>query len=91
MDLIEKLNSKKNGEGDLWEKLNDRAAAAKARTLVLARLVARAAESIQREPNPRYQTPFSREIEGIDHLKNSPLPDSFYTMGNQTRDPTSGR
>ena len=59
MDLSEKLNAKTNREGDHQEKLNDRATIAKARPLILAGSIAMATESIQRELNPTYQTPFS--------------------------------
>ncbi|GFZ09224.1 hypothetical protein Acr_20g0010320 [Actinidia rufa] len=81
----ETLNAKRNQEGDLRAKLNNRIAAASDKVITVE-LVARTTRPEPREPIPRYQTPFSRDIEGMDSPKNLRRRGSHCTIGSQTND-----
>ncbi|GFY91447.1 hypothetical protein Acr_07g0016430 [Actinidia rufa] len=59
------LNAKRNQERDLQAKLNGRKAAAVSKVVPTGSVV-RTARNEQRDVAPRYQTPFSREIEELD-------------------------
>ena len=79
MDLRDSLNAKRNQEGDLRAKLNGRKAAAVSKVVVFTSLINCMACNEQRETAPRYQTPFSQEIEGLDPLeKFTPLRFTLY-------------
>ena len=65
VDLRDMFKPKRSQEGELCAKLNGRTAV-DVNKGVHAGLVVRMTCSEQREAAPRYQTPFSREIEGLD-------------------------
>ncbi|GFZ21626.1 hypothetical protein Acr_29g0007880 [Actinidia rufa] len=70
-DLRDALNAKRNRLVDLREKLNSRKVAGEVKTIMPVESMAHLVVLIQRGSNQRYQTPFSREIEGMD------LPEKF--------------
>ena len=57
------------------------------KTIILERLVTRITKSEPREPIPRYQTPFSLDVEGMDPLKKLTMPK--FTLYNGKFDPRS--
>ncbi|GFZ16889.1 myosin heavy chain-like protein [Actinidia rufa] len=66
MNLCKILNAKRNRGGDLRDKLNNRTASRSGKHIIPAGSSTHTTRPVPREPIPRYQTPFSRDIEGMD-------------------------
>ena len=69
IDLYEILNAKRNRVGDLRDKLNSWTVATLGKDVIPSGSATRTTKSVPRELIPRYQTPFSRDIKGMDSLK----------------------